>query len=159
MFGATDILRFGGVVFLSAFVSPSLAAASPVAKPDTPAGAIIYIRDVPNRQAQDPGQPGMPHFVNADQSALVIGSLGMGLTPLSDDAVAEVSAPSLSGQGSSTTTLISDDQASNPMARATGVLTASIGGHAPSAGGFAGQISSALGQALSIVPNVIPVGH
>ena len=78
----------GGV---SAVLSTSAALAQPI--PEPPAGSIIYIRDVPDRQAQLPGQPGKPDYIDAGPDEMIVGTTGLGLKPLTDEQQSSVSAP------------------------------------------------------------------
>ena len=74
---------------LTALSSPVAGAA--VSEP--PAGAVIYIRDVPHRQAHLPGEPGQPNFVDAGPDELIMTATGIGLKPLTDEQQSAVSAP------------------------------------------------------------------
>lgn len=60
------------------------ATAASAAAPDVPPGSIIYSREVPLRAAHLPGEPGKPHYVDAGPEEVVLGSLGPGLSPLTD---------------------------------------------------------------------------
>ena len=80
-------------VLLIALASVVHASAGKAAGPnDVPPGAIILMRDVPNREAQNHEPPGTPHFVETAPQQIVSGLLTSSLTPLTDEAAGSISA-------------------------------------------------------------------
>ena len=135
------------IVLLAAVTTAPAMAASPVPR-DTPPGAIIYIRDVPTRQADIVGEPGRPHFVNANPSQLIVNSLATGLRPLSDQEVAQVIASTDAKPGAIGRALA--DVAS------TGSIIGSTGLGATSGGGGGGSIvAGALDRGLSALSGAL----
>src|ERR1700694_4735213 len=80
-------------ILLGALATLGCASTSEAAGPnDVPPGVIIVTRDVPNREAQAYEPPGTPHFVETAPQGFFSGSINSSLTPLTDEAVGNVSA-------------------------------------------------------------------
>ena len=148
---------------LIALVSVVDASASKAAGPkDVPPGAIIYIRDVPTREAQAYGPPGTPHFVETAPQQIVSGLLTSSLTPLTDEAAGNVSASTGGAIGQSLNANMND----GAVLDALNVL----GGNKAGSGGQFGSalanmtmqatspIGSLIGSALASIPTP-SVGH
>ena len=127
---------------------------------DAPPGAIIYSREVPTREAQKPGHPGTPNFVQAAPQEIVTGVLSSTLTPLSDEATGQISA--VTGAAGVTTASILSGQG-NPLDPEQLIpmgLSGSGGESGPSLATFTtqvtGQVSGLISAALAAVPLAMP---
>lgn len=121
-----------------------------------PPGAMIYGRDVPTRQAQLPGEPGRPDFVDAGPDEILLSSLTSSLARLSDEEAGSIAAPmsgptsgiqSLVG-GSVEAPLTGDSQSSQ---RGLGLG----GGSDRGLGDAIGRAGSALGDVLASIPTLV----
>ena len=153
------------IVLLTAVTTAPAMAASPVSS-DTPPGAIIYIRDVPTRQAQDPGQPGTPHYVLAAPQDVLTGILSVGLVPLTDDATSQITART-GAEGVAGTVMLAGGQSFlDPLkSLSSGFGGANGANSANGSGSLTGITLQAIGQATGALTSALAslsiptVGH
>ncbi|WP_147416697.1 hypothetical protein [Sphingomonas edaphi] len=109
---------------------------------------MIYIRDVPHRQAHLPGEPGQPNFVDAGPDELIMTATGIGLKPLTDEQQSAVSAPIRQVFGAPTSategwSVAGLGQPGQP-AQGAGLVERSSGMVGGAVGGAVSQVTSAL---------------
>ena len=118
-----------------------------------PPGSIIVARDVPQRPAFAPGQPGTVTAVETAPVSLIFGATNQVVSILTDDQTATITAGVQGRGGGLLGGLLGADSAMNPQ-YGNGHGQVSAGSFA---GGLGGTISGAIGTATGAIGNATGV--
>lgn len=139
-------------VFAAAVVTAPAFAQYPPPGSVAPPGSIIVTRDVPQRPAFDPGQPGTVNAVQASPLDIIFGATGQTVSILSDNETADVAAGVQAQRGALGAGLTGADAginqqfANNPGHVAAGSLGGGLGNSISNA---VGNATGAIGKALA----------
>jgi hypothetical protein len=152
------VLRPSAKAFLRTFsISLAATAAAPALAQYPPPGSvppprsITITRDVPQRSAFDPGQPGTVHTVGVAPIEIIFGATDHAITILSDDESAGVA----SGAATQSNAVVSAMAGANAAldtqtGRSSGDVSGTIAG-----GGLGGTITGAIGSATGVIGSAL----